>query len=191
MMRRVLMSVVLLGIVGVVVVSLGYRWFDRKAYDAVVGSGMPASMANGVKHAYTAGELYAVMRSVGVGHGFSQETVLWLGELNEYAEKLVKRPRDTTAEVGKDLHNNFVGIEAARWHLAHGKKTVFEDRLAVVLALAQTHVVAAVPEQVSSGYSVIAKPSRVPDVGKAIMWFEDNRDVIAVRVDAALEGLAP
>lgn len=191
MMRRVLISVVLLGIVGVVVASLGYRWFDRKAYDAVVESGMPVSMANGVKHAYTAGELYALMRSVGMGHGFSQDAVLWFGELNEYAERLVKRPRDTTAEVGKDLHNNFIGIEAAHWYLSHGQQAIFDDRLSVVLVLAQQQVVASVPEQVSSGYSVIAKPSRMPDVRKAIMWFEDNRDVIAVRVDSALNALVP
>lgn len=188
-MRRFVFSGVAVGFVGVVALSAFYRWFDAAAERMTEKAALQASMANGIKHAYAAGEMYALMRAVGFGAATSETIVMGLGELNEYAERLMKRPPDTTEEVAKDLHNNYVGIVAAQWfelqESAHG------TRGEVIVKLAKARVIADSPAAlaVESAHPA-SEPTRGPDVARATAWFEDNSAVIARKVDSALTTLS-
>lgn len=74
--------------------------------------------ANAIKHALAAANLTKMLAPI-LGDTRAESTVLWLGLANEYSEQLIRVPRDSTAEIVKDMTNNQIGITAALWIRQH------------------------------------------------------------------------
>jgi hypothetical protein len=76
--------------------------------------GFDSNKANAIKHAYAASQMYRVSRAVGFSEGVSKNIVYFLGDMSERAELLMRgENKDSTLEIIRDLHNNYVGVCAA------------------------------------------------------------------------------
>jgi hypothetical protein len=114
MRRFALRPVAVLLLVGSVAAILFYVTASEAARLEANRSGLPAAARNGIKHAYAAAEIYAWLRSVGVAPDTATEWIVHLALVTEWGEAWFKWPRDTTAEVYKDLRNGVLGIAALR-----------------------------------------------------------------------------
>lgn len=114
MRRFALRPVAVLFLVGSVAAVLFYIAASEAARLESNRSGLPPAARNGIKHAYAAAEIYAWLRSVGVAPDTATEWIVQLALINEWGEAWFKWPRDTTAEVYKDLRNGVLGIAALR-----------------------------------------------------------------------------
>lgn len=178
-MRKWLILLLMLGVLAGGLLSWFYRWFDYTAHRLAEAGHLPPAMANGIKHSYAAAETYAVLRSMGSGPETAESLVLALGILNEYAESYFRDPPDSTAEVIKDMHNNYVGITVARLHEEQPGKG---RRLELILFLARAGIVVAQPDEVV-GTEVATRA--VPDVAYANRWLRTHRAVISQNVEDA------
>ena len=113
MRRSALRLVAVLFLVGSVAAILFYTAASEAARLEANRLGLPAAR-NAIKHAYAAAEIYAWLRSVGVGADTATEWIVHLALINERVEAWSKWRRDTTAEVYKDLRNSVLGIAALR-----------------------------------------------------------------------------
>lgn len=77
--------------------------------------GYDENTANAIKHAVAASNVFNVLRQV-MGDDLAEASVIRLGLMNEYIERLsyYNSKPDTAREIMKDLHNNYVGIMAAK-----------------------------------------------------------------------------
>jgi|EndMetStandDraft_5_1072996.scaffolds.fasta_scaffold138154_2 hypothetical protein len=114
MRRFALRPVAVLLLVGSVAVMFFYIAASEAARLESNRSGLPPAARNGIKHAYAAAETFAWLRSIGVGPDTATEWIVHLALINEWVEAWFKWPRDTTAEVYKDLRNGVLGIAALR-----------------------------------------------------------------------------
>ena len=171
MRRSALRLVAVLVLVGSVAVVLFYTGASEAARLEANRSGLPRAARNGIKHAYAAAEIYAWLRSVGVGPDTATEWIVHLALINEWVEAWFKWPRDTTAEVYKDLHNGVVGIAALRANEKCGGSPNKRLRLVGKLASAQTLLW-------SNSDSRIPPMPVGHDVSTAVAMFKSNRTAI-------------
>ena len=99
-------------LIGSVAAILFYAGTSEAARLEANRLGLPPAARNGIKHAYAAAEIYARLRSAGIGPETATEWTVHLAVINEWVEAWLKWRRDTTAEVYKDLRNGVVGIAA-------------------------------------------------------------------------------
>ena len=107
-----------------------YERYEKIARYISTSYDCDASTANAIKHATAAADIYNLLSPV-VGEEYAENTVIKLGVMNEYIER-VMRPEgkyDSPREIMKDLHNNYAGIKAAK--LADGN-----DAFRIILAFA-------------------------------------------------------
>src|SRR6266545_3254280 len=84
-----------------------YGWFELQSRLITDRQALDAGYTNSLKHAEAAAALYSTLLFVGVDARASEQIVIGLGVLNEYAELYVKRGRkDSTLEMMRDLHSN-------------------------------------------------------------------------------------
>lgn len=100
-----------------------YWHFSQIEDDLISQHHMSGERANAVKHAYAAAEIYRGFTKLGIGSKTATDGVLWLGQMNEYMEQIIRygfgEKRDTISEMVKDMRNNQSGVLIAQWHKHH------------------------------------------------------------------------
>lgn len=117
MLRKTLLRLSLLAL-PFVVLALYYWSYQRYSRNLIYREHVYYEKANGLKHALAAAHLTELFRHI-LSDEDTEQLVLWLGTTNEYMEQVICRPRDSTAEVLKDMSNNQVGITVALWLRHH------------------------------------------------------------------------
>jgi hypothetical protein len=154
------------------------------ARDQATRLGLPGSK-NSIQHAYAAAETYAWLRMLGLGKDSSVEVVIRLGYLNEVAENRILRIDGSTAEIYKDLNNNYSGLLTAAWLelcTARGPTA----RLLAIGALAKENAIF----YFANDKRIPTLP-RPPDLSAAIAQFELDRDAISSRLNGDLQRIVP
>ena len=134
------------------------------------------STANAIKHATAASDMYTVLHLV-MDSDHAEKTVIALGVMNEYIEQSIyPNDRDSAREIMKDLHNNYVGIEAAK--LA-GRADPFK----IILAFADNNTLI-----VNRSYNPFfeAKEPKQDVVAFSHEWFDEHRQKIDSRIQMKL-----
>lgn len=138
--------------------------------------------ANALKHIYASAQLTDLLLQV-TSPEKAEKAVLWLGNQNEYMEQAVRQPKDSTAEVVKDLLNNQVGITIGLWHAEHAKSTPLRD---MVIALGNQSVI--IEKEADIQVAPADKDLKSWEaVDSARLYFEKHRADIITRTEAALE----
>ncbi|MBL0318298.1 MAG: hypothetical protein IPP74_03195 [Alphaproteobacteria bacterium] len=162
----------------------GNLWFESQAKAETVRKNLAHAAINSIKHAYAASQLYTLFRTLHVTDSSSQSVVVFLGKMNECAELVLNplRRRDSTDEIKKDLHNNIVGVQSARWLELHGKESHSSMRLQTLGTLAKGNILLLSPTDVNTVYALdlpTSKPRfRLLD---AYEWFDQHQQVIILR----------
>ncbi len=191
MKRFLILATVGAAVSGGMALTHFYSWFDLEADRVAMEEKLSPGIANGIKHAYAAAEVYHLFRSVGFGPETAGSAVLCLGEMNEYAEQLVRNPPDTTQEMAKDMHNNYAGLVAASWwERSPAHRTAGLTRLDAVVMLAHGKVIAAKPDDVSTGGRMLKAMTEKRDVAAASDWFLENGNEIAKKSKQVLNKLS-
>ncbi len=137
------------------------------------------STANAIKHAAAASDMFSALRTV-IGSNGAEKTVILLGLANEYIEQVIyPNDRDTAREIMKDLHNNYVGIEAAK--MADDNAAV-ADRLILSLANNRTLIV-------NRNYNPFfdEKEPKQDVVAFGYNWFDEHRAEIDSRIQMKMK----
>jgi hypothetical protein len=166
-------------------VAVFYIRFEMVSSQLKSEMGYEGGAANAVKHAYAAAALYKFFGYF-TDTSYAEAAVLWLGSLNEHAEKLTKvRHPDTYEEILKDLYNNMVGITAAEWQAHHA---VNEPTLEILLKMKQNGALVVSREDNPLYYK---SPSTAgDDADAADEWFLSKKEAIRARTQAKLNGFA-
>jgi hypothetical protein len=168
-----------------------YGWFELQSRIAADRHALDAGYANSLKHAEAAAALYSALRFVGVRAQASEQVVVGLGVVNEYAELYVKRGRkDSTLEMMRDLHGNMVGISVARWRES-GSMSDHRSRSGQLVALVRAGVLLRSEDDVSLSPETKRRAKQSADLDWAISWFERNRAAIEQQVVQALRDTRP
>lgn len=117
----------------------GNAVFEQYAFEEATRRHLPKDARNSIKHAYAAGQLYRLLQGSGLPPENTLTLVLFLGEVNEVAEQIVKfSPKEDSAqEIFKDMHNNLAGALAAQ------KKT---NLLSLIGRLAKDRILLITPQ---------------------------------------------
>jgi len=167
----------LLGLVGLAAFYAPYEILSNKPEQ----QGYTGQAANAVKHAYAAGQLYQTLRTV-MEPDTAQNTVLTLGLLNEYAEKITKFSNpDSVSEVMKDFYNNQAGITAAHWH---AENKIDKPFLETILRLGDDTLLNARDQ---NPFVSEATDPAYQDIPAARVWFEAHAPQIQARVLKSLQ----
>ncbi len=158
-----------------------FAWYEWWAGDMVAREGVNPRCENAIKHAVAAADVYSALRVVGVSTDTAEFIVLELGILNERAEPYVRRSPEDMREVKKDLYNNVVGIELAKWRALHPHHT----KIRLLTILCQNAIL--VTRRAFFGRRSPQSPS---GLAEPIQWFENNRESIRNRIRSALDALA-
>ncbi|AZO80077.1 MULTISPECIES: hypothetical protein [unclassified Bosea (in: a-proteobacteria)] len=168
-------------------VICAYAYFKAEAVAETQRQELPAFFANSIKHAFAAGETYALLRDVGVPRGPASYAVYRLGQLNEYAEFYGRpvRKRDPTREIYKDLWNNASGVLAADWVDRQGLSGSKNRLKAIGLMSARdtllgTFMDSRIPERVSG------KRPETSDLQQALKAFRQDRSPVYGIIERAL-----
>lgn len=152
--------------------------FELEARQLVEDAGLAPRYYNAVKHARAAETVYRML--VKLEHRDPQRATLWLGELNERVEQVVKfRSPDSTLETMKDLHNNIMGIQAGR--------SACEDG---VIRLAKAGALRVKPETLPFPNAERARLERTRDLAEAFAWQETQRETLAKKATPILASCA-
>lgn len=147
--------------------------------------GYKGNVANAIKHAYAAAELYEFLFHF-MGQKQAENMVLWFGTANEYAERIVKfRKPDSFTEVLKDYHNNLSGIVAMQWRLGHAKN---KDMLELLIRMADNGIL--VLERSQNPFF----QGRAPEenfMSMADIWLSTHKDSIKEQVSMRLNLIQP
>ena len=109
-----------------------YGWFEASARSIVRARSLDPEFGNALKHALASSYLYSGLRLMNVPASISEDAIVRVGMLNEFAEFYVKRgSADTTSEIMKDLQNNMVGVSLAKW--LEGNARPARDEMLVAL----------------------------------------------------------
>lgn len=132
--------------------------------------------ANAIKHAKASADMYRALRLV-MNDQMAEETVIRLGVLNEYIERVkYKEDRDSAREIMKDLHNNYVGIMAAR---AANRTDAFK----IILAFADNRTL--IVRDIYNPFFEGKEPHKhVVEFGYD--WFDEHRTEIDERIERKL-----
>src|SRR5262245_4166304 len=176
--RRRLLGAMTVLLAVVVPPAIFYGWFELQSHLTANRQALDAGHANALKHAEAAAALYSSLRFFGVHDQASEQIVVRLGIVNEYAELYVKRgSRDTTLEMMRDLQSNMVGITVARWResaatLDHRSRS---DQL---VALVRSGVLLQSEDDVSLSPADKPRAKQSADLDWATSWFERNKAAI-------------
>lgn len=138
--------------------------------------------ANGLKHALAAAQLTELFSHF-LNDDDAEQLVLWLGNQNEYMEQVICRPRDSTAEVLKDMTNNQVGITIALWLRHHPRP---ESTAEFMLKVTKHHVLVEAEREVALHPSDAAR-QYWDAVDTAKRHLAEDRQAIITRTLAAIE----
>lgn len=175
-------GVVLLGLLPV---GAFYGLMMTLAHRETFRAGLPGVARNSILHAYAGAETYWWLRRAGLNGPFAERVTIKLGYLNEWAEAIVKWPRDTTREAYKDLQNNFIGVVAMRSFENCSAMRVAVHRRSLISTLAANRAILwrsddpRVPES-------LPKPL---DVRLAVQQFKMDRKSIEQSAIAAIRNL--
>lgn len=175
-------KLLLLLLLPVLAVVAFYLWHEKHSDLLADQQGLSGEAANGLKHSNAGAEVYQLLRLTGLSSTAAEKHVVFLGVANERLEQWVKVNKpDSTLEMMKDLHNNFVGIVAAQWLENHAGAR--EDAL---IKLAHGHVLLLGRDEVAldSYAKELAYESR--DLNAAQLWFVGQKEHIRVKVNVAL-----
>lgn len=179
---RSLIVAVLVGILLLAPVALFYARHEALSDRLQRDLGFDGAAANAVKHAYAAAQVYDTLRMISVPADLAQNTVLFLGIANEYAERIVKFHKpDSTRELLKDFYNNYAGITTARWRETMGFDS---STLGMLIALAQARVLIVTRDQ--NPFYDDAAPLPDDTVASARNWFMAQQPAIQARVHQGL-----
>jgi hypothetical protein len=158
-----------------------YGWFEFHSRVIADHHALEAGYANTLKHAEASATLYSTLRLVGIGAQASEQIVVRLGIINEYAEMYVKLGRkDTTLEMMRDLHSNMVGIAVAKWR----DDVVAPDRGSrseQLVALAKAGVLLRSQDGTGLPSDEMQRAKQSADLDWALHWFNQNKIAIEKR----------
>lgn len=104
---------------------------------------LEGSAINSIQHSLGAARLYAMFYPTGIKPRLTGAVIEGLGHVNEWVEHAFKPNKDSTEEVYKDLHNNLVGLTAAKWMAErYGWRVSARQRRAVIAELARSRELA-------------------------------------------------
>ena len=137
---RLLIITLILFFIALAPIVIFYARYEILTNHLEKNLGFDGGAANAVKHAYAAAELYSVLNAF-LDDDEADSFVMSLGIINEYAERITKlRKPDSLREIMKDLHNNQVGIVAAKWQKQKSDKGNLLDTI-LILAQNKTLIV--------------------------------------------------
>ncbi|MES2961688.1 MAG: hypothetical protein V4694_04830, partial [Pseudomonadota bacterium] len=158
-------------------VTLNNSFFKKVSNEEALKRGLDKSTGNAIKHAYAASLLYSALRTIYFSENFAENTVIFLGNSNEVAEIIFRPRRDSTLEMMKDLGNNLIGIEAAKW-LEKNEMGRQMGRLNLIGELAEENILFVNQKDVFLDAEIVKKP----DFFIAKKWAEENKDKIQKRM---------
>lgn len=172
-------------ILGMPFAALGGYWtyYEMYSRELVFDRGIFYENANGIKHAYAAGQMFLVLRTV-MGDELAEEAVLAMGNFNERIEQVVRRPRDSAALSLQDLWNNQVGITTAKWYAAQSTKTSLSE---TIIELAKHPEILCLTGAQAATYGLSETELGQTAVTQAIARFEVMRADIATNARSALK----
>jgi hypothetical protein len=158
--------------------AIFYGWFELQSRLTADRQALDPGYANALKHAEAAATLYSSLRFFGVHDQTSEQIVVRLGIVNEYAELYVKRGRkDTTLEMMRDLHSNMVGISVARWR-ENPAAPDYRSRSEQLVALVKAGVLLRSENDVGLSPEDKPRAKQSADLDWAISWFDRNKVAI-------------
>jgi hypothetical protein len=185
MRRSVLRLVAGLFLVGSAAALLFYTAASQASRLEAKRSGLPNAARNGIKHAYAAAEGYAWLRFVGIAPDTATEWIVHLAFINEWVEAWFKWPRDTTAEVYKDLRNGLLGIAALKTNEKCAGLGSPDKRLLLIGKLASARILLW-----SNADSRIPPMPVGHDVSAAVAMFKSDRTAIEHEAASTVRDLA-
>lgn len=173
-----------LSLLPIISVAIFYMRFEMVSIRLKNQMGYEGGAANAVKHAYAAAELYKFFCYF-TDARYAEAAVLWLGSLNEHAEKFTKlRHPDTYEEILKDLYNNMAGITAAEWQAQHD---LDGSTLEILLKMKQGGALVVRREENPLHRKSLSTGQ--DDAGAADGWFLSEKEAIRARTEAKLKRL--
>ncbi len=161
---------------------LANQWFEKESSAEIKREHISNGSVNAIKHAYAASLVYFIIRDIGIGKNAAEKIVIILGNTNEIAERIFfqGKHKDSTLEIIKDLHNNYVGIKSAKW-LEDNKDKYTRLNLIAKLARDKILIISANEynlENIDKSSLIISS-----DPLLAMKWFEKNKYDIDKKVD--------
>jgi hypothetical protein len=153
-----------------------YARYDVMEKNLQAENGYDKSTANAIKHATAASDMFTLLSRY-VGDQWAEKTVISMGLVNEYIEQhKFPEDRDTAREIMKDLHNNYVGIEAAKVARFTGTKI---SAFKIIMASADNSTL--IVNRIYNPFFHEKEPTtNVVDFG--YKWFGSHRNEIAERI---------
>lgn len=150
--------------------------------------GLKHQAENGMKHTYAACMLQELLRNLNFSREHTRNIVNGLGTLNEYVERLIKVPRDSTLEMQKDLENNLIGIEMGEW--LEGQPLLRpKNRLRLIGLLAEQGVLIEDPLENCGRSPECRALADASNPSKAILWMEQNQGRLSRQAKAGFESI--
>lgn len=149
---------------------------------------MPMEAENGMKHAYAACQLHTLLRNLGFSRPNARGMVLGLGIMNEFAERVLLFPRDTTLEIRKDLLNNLYGVELSEW-LESQPLLYRQRRLTMISTLAQQGILVEKPEDTCGMDKQCDALGETTDPMAAARWFNEHKTRLSRQANGSIEAL--
>jgi|GEM_PF-1963986 len=155
-----------------------YDRYEAMAVQLEKSSPYDADTANAIKHAKASADVFNLLRAF-MPDSMAEGSVILMGYMNEYLEQvLYAEDADTALEIMKDLHNNYVGIAAAR--LAEDA-----DVYSLIISFADNRALI-----VKDIYNPLFEGKEPQDhiVSFGRHWFNENRAEIDKRIAWKFEG---
>ena len=166
--------VIFIAALELITISINDSFFKKVSNEEALKRGLDKSVGNSIKHAYAASLVYSALRTIYFSENFAENTVIFLGKSNEIAEIIFRPQRDSTLEMMKDLGNNLIGIEAAKW-LEQNKM----ERLSLIGKLAEENILFVNQKDVFLDGEIVKKP----DFFIAEKWAKENKEKIQKRTE--------
>ena len=170
-------------LIGIFFLAVFYSRYELVSDHLEKDLGYKGAEANAIKHAYAASELYDGLSHI-LETNEAEQTVLFLGLVNEYVERVTKfRKQDSAKEIMKDLHNNVAGIVVAQRSKSN-TEDVYE-RLDILKKLADEEVLVTARDRnpfFSDDETRITNP-----VAYSRRWLDKNKKDIKQRVTDSLQ----
>ena len=165
--------VIFIAVLELITISLNDSFFKKVSNEEALKRGLDKSVGNSIKHAYAASLFYSALRTIYFSENFAENTVIFLGKSNEVAEIIFRPQRDSTLEMMKDLGNNLIGIEAAKWLEKNNM-----ERLSLIGELAEENILFVNQKDVFLDGEIVKKP----DFFIAEKWAKKNKNKIQKRM---------
>lgn len=149
-------------------------FFEKVAKKEVQKRDLPEISANAIKHTYAASLVYSGLRSIYFSTDKAKNITIFLGKVNEVAERIFKFPKDSTLEMMKDLENNLIGICAARWLEENSDNPLTQDRLDFIGILAEKKHLILSPEEIILPPEEKEPAAKSSNYSAAVKWFSEN-----------------